>query len=624
VQREAAPEEEEIQTKPLGNSTIQREEMPEEKEEIQTKPLNTSIQRDILQEEEEVQTKPSLQRATDGSFQAGGNIESQLNNSKGGGNPLGDEVRGFMEPRFGADFSSVRVHTGDNAVQMNRELGAQAFTHGSDVYFGAGKAPGNNELTAHELTHVMQQTGRTQLMQNPVSSVQMKCSACEAEEVGVQRSLEVLPALQLIQRRVVCDPSNSEACWEEPDPEPLTSNVNDTSTPYSAEPKATINRGEYSSNIKHPDSTKVEQALTDQSSQDFNNPSKGIPFLSLNLPNNSASNVSGETAVNDPTKTPFLDIPTNNPKQQNLIEANAEYSRSMNPAPVADYAVKPTGGYVFGGVHGHRGIFEGEALGIAGYNKDQGAYTGGLLEGGISVGPYSRSIGFEGVAAYNSEKGVHSHGEPLEFNSVSIGRFSFGTVEASSLPFASGDISAPALGTTPSSGKGQKSVFGSVNIGDNGVVGAGVDFNYCRSGECSELPAIQRRPEDQPGNRYVTPPIYEDAREDISAVGSIGINERGKFAKGTLDIGHGEPLEYSPEDKKEPLQSHLRPKNCPPARWNPVWDSCCPKGQIKDPDSPNCVRDFSSPQPFQPRQYLKLESPSKGDYPLPNDDSSYV
>jgi hypothetical protein len=63
-----------------------------------------------------------------------------------------------MEPRFGADFSSVQVHTDGAAVQMNRELGAQAFVHGSDVYFGAGKSPGNNELTAHELTHVVQQT----------------------------------------------------------------------------------------------------------------------------------------------------------------------------------------------------------------------------------------------------------------------------------------------------------------------------------------------------------------------------------------------------------------------------------------------------------------------------------
>jgi len=80
-------------------------------------------------------------------------------------------VRAFMEPRFGADFSSVRVHTGGEAVQMNQDLGAQAFTHGSDVYFGAGKDPGNNELTAHELTHVVQQTGaQNSLISRSISS----------------------------------------------------------------------------------------------------------------------------------------------------------------------------------------------------------------------------------------------------------------------------------------------------------------------------------------------------------------------------------------------------------------------------------------------------------------------
>jgi hypothetical protein len=62
-----------------------------------------------------------------------------------------------MEPRFGADFSNIKVHTDSNAVQMNKEVGAQAFAHGSDIYFGAGKSPGNNELTAHELTHTIQQ-----------------------------------------------------------------------------------------------------------------------------------------------------------------------------------------------------------------------------------------------------------------------------------------------------------------------------------------------------------------------------------------------------------------------------------------------------------------------------------
>ncbi|MFP4124890.1 MAG: DUF4157 domain-containing protein [Coleofasciculus sp.] len=105
-----------------------------------------------------VQMRQMIQRAhqIDGN-QASGDLESRLNASKGGGSPLSEGVRGFMEPRFGADFSGVRVHTGGEAVQMNQELGAQAFTHGNHIYFGAGKEPGNNELTAHELTHFVQQ-----------------------------------------------------------------------------------------------------------------------------------------------------------------------------------------------------------------------------------------------------------------------------------------------------------------------------------------------------------------------------------------------------------------------------------------------------------------------------------
>jgi len=133
----------------------------------------TSVQRQVEPEEEEeeemVQRKAnisSISSVNQGKSdippignQASGDLESRLNPSQAGGSPLSEDVRGFMEPRFGADFSGVRVHTGGEAVQMNQELGAQAFTNGSDVYFGAGKEPGNNELTAHELTHVVQQGG---------------------------------------------------------------------------------------------------------------------------------------------------------------------------------------------------------------------------------------------------------------------------------------------------------------------------------------------------------------------------------------------------------------------------------------------------------------------------------
>jgi hypothetical protein len=90
------------------------------------------------------------------------NLENQLTATQGSGNSLPNEVQTYMEPRFGADFSNVRVHTDSTAVQMNQQLGAEAFTYGSDIYFGAGKSPGNNQLTAHELTHVQQQMGVVQ------------------------------------------------------------------------------------------------------------------------------------------------------------------------------------------------------------------------------------------------------------------------------------------------------------------------------------------------------------------------------------------------------------------------------------------------------------------------------
>ena len=86
-------------------------------------------------------------------------LASRLDSSRGRGSRLPGEVRSFMEPRFGADFGEVRVHAGRYSEQMSRALGARAFTEGSDIYLGEGEALGNNSLTAHELTHVVQQSG---------------------------------------------------------------------------------------------------------------------------------------------------------------------------------------------------------------------------------------------------------------------------------------------------------------------------------------------------------------------------------------------------------------------------------------------------------------------------------
>jgi hypothetical protein len=69
----------------------------------------------------------------------------------------------MMEPHFGHDFGNVRIHTDDKAAASARAVNAQAYTVGRDIVFGNGSyAPGQSggqELLAHELTHVIQQSG---------------------------------------------------------------------------------------------------------------------------------------------------------------------------------------------------------------------------------------------------------------------------------------------------------------------------------------------------------------------------------------------------------------------------------------------------------------------------------
>lgn len=79
-------------------------------------------------------------------------------------------TRTFFEPRFGADFSQVRLHTDSRAADTARSINAKAFTVGSDIAFGAGQyRPESREgqhLLAHELTHVVQQKGE-QIQRDP-------------------------------------------------------------------------------------------------------------------------------------------------------------------------------------------------------------------------------------------------------------------------------------------------------------------------------------------------------------------------------------------------------------------------------------------------------------------------
>lgn len=118
-------------------------------------------------EEEEVDTSATTvsPKAEDGAADTASppELESSLALSRGEGRPLPGPVRQQMEQGFGQDFSHVRIHTGERSSSMNRSIHARAFTHGRDVFFNRGQfSPttiAGQTLLAHELTHVVQQTG---------------------------------------------------------------------------------------------------------------------------------------------------------------------------------------------------------------------------------------------------------------------------------------------------------------------------------------------------------------------------------------------------------------------------------------------------------------------------------
>jgi uncharacterized protein DUF4157 len=90
-------------------------------------------------------------------------VESAIEQERGGGQNLDSSVRRQMEGPLGADLSGVRVHTDTQADSLNSSLSARAFTTGQDIFFSQGAyQPGSStgrELIAHELTHVVQQGG---------------------------------------------------------------------------------------------------------------------------------------------------------------------------------------------------------------------------------------------------------------------------------------------------------------------------------------------------------------------------------------------------------------------------------------------------------------------------------
>jgi hypothetical protein len=164
IQR-APEEEEQMQAMRIQRAPEEEEQMqamriqraPEEEEEIQA----MRIQR-APEEEEQIQAKGDMMD----SFDVSQSVEQGIQSERGGGESLPSDSQDFFSQRMGADFSGVRVHTGEKADGLNGSIQAKAFTTGSDIFFAEGQynpqSADGQRLLAHELTHVVQQGAAVQ------------------------------------------------------------------------------------------------------------------------------------------------------------------------------------------------------------------------------------------------------------------------------------------------------------------------------------------------------------------------------------------------------------------------------------------------------------------------------
>jgi hypothetical protein len=151
--------------------SLQREVTDEEKglqEELNSILESSEVaDEDESEDESSIQMKSMLQRREDSEVNASQQLESSIQQARGGGHLLDLNLQRKMEDAIGADFSKVKIHTDSQSDRMSKSIQAKAFTTGQDVFFRQGaynpSSKDGQELIAHELTHTIQQSGGKKL-----------------------------------------------------------------------------------------------------------------------------------------------------------------------------------------------------------------------------------------------------------------------------------------------------------------------------------------------------------------------------------------------------------------------------------------------------------------------------
>lgn len=180
------------------------------------------------------------QRSDQGSFELDDETATRIKRERGGGQPLDTALQKQASEAMGRDLSRVRVHTSPEAHDLSRQLGAKAFTTGQDVFFREGAydphSSDGQELVAHELTHVVQQSsgavgGTGKMTVNPPGDVfEHEADAIAKTVTGPRSAAEVQRQMpeeeeeiqtKAIQRQIPEEEEEIQTQLEEEEEEPV-------------------------------------------------------------------------------------------------------------------------------------------------------------------------------------------------------------------------------------------------------------------------------------------------------------------------------------------------------------------------------------------------------------------
>ena len=345
------------QRKSLIAPLLQRAQQDKKDKPVQTKPKialpNLSTPQRLNVPISQLSAHPNFQLKGK-PLSAPNNFEAKLANHRGGGQPLSPKTRSFMEPRFGADFSGVRIH---QAPKEAGAIGAQAFTHGQDIYFNSGKynpgSSGGKELLAHELTHTIQQTGGK--IRRKSNKIHLKLGSAPAEALADDQQTDAptsdLPAAEPTQSSAPATVEPSTQLQQQSQPAQSASPIESrgaTDAKQSGENSGGVaiapieaNPTEVSETPAEQESQNTEKEHTDQSQSDQAGSDASEAPTPSGAPGAGASRMETAGGLATEQSSPGSAAPT---------EANQEGSASTNalgaapaPLPQGDMAVEGQG-----------------------------------------------------------------------------------------------------------------------------------------------------------------------------------------------------------------------------------------------------------------------------------------